>query len=135
MGQVSPHSRRLGLAFGSETVNQVGRSLRERLEGELAGELHDAGIAIAGDLAEGARGRAGAHRLHIGVVGCVERLHAELEVQPFIDAEVAEEAQVQNVESRPFAGTALDDFLRMPRWVRTRTSATSGADEPGTGLR
>src|ERR1035441_1711393 len=107
MGQVSPHSRRLGLAFGSETVNQVGRSLRERLEGELAGELHDARIAIAGDLAEGARGRCSAHRLHIGMVGCVERLHAELEVQPFIDAEVSVEAQVQNVESRPFDGTAL----------------------------
>jgi hypothetical protein len=85
-------------------------------------------------LAEGAGCRAGAHRLHVGVVGCVQRLHAKLEVQPFIDAEVTVESQVQNVESRPFDGTALCGFLIMPRWVRTRTSATFESDEAATGL-
>ena len=52
------------------------------LESKFAGELHDAGITVAGDFTESCRGpEAGGDRLDIGVVGRIERFHAELEVQ------------------------------------------------------
>ena len=53
------------------------------LESEIQfhGQLHDAGIAGGGYLAEGWRVHCGSHRVVVGVVECVEGLKAELAVQ------------------------------------------------------
>src|ERR1039458_8460631 len=69
------------------------------LEGKFAGELHDARVAVTGDLAE-VRPLGYSYGLDVGMVGGVEGLRAELEFHPVPDAEVAIDAKVNFAESR-----------------------------------
>src|SRR6202000_345189 len=85
-----PHSRqwRLCQEWGASRGEQ---STRDLLEGEFARELHDARIAVAGHFAKECS-FGGSDGVYVGMVGGVEGLCAELEVQPVIDAEVAIDA-------------------------------------------
>src|ERR1017187_9971335 len=83
------------------------RSARAGLEVEFAGELQDAGVAVTGNLTEGAGCGSGADGLHVGVIGHVERLGAELEVQPLVDAEVAKDTEIKAGETGAFDDAAF----------------------------
>src|SRR5579859_5336260 len=89
------------------SLNPVAAFLQQGLEVDLSPDLDDALSERTGDLSE--TSAAGTRvvrteRSRVGPVRCVgevERLKPHLQVIPFLDGEVAEQAEVELLEARP----------------------------------